>query len=52
MGGDAMPKVPDWRSYQVGSHTPELQQVERMLKSLGLKVRIILSLKLPSIESL
>ena len=31
-------KVPDWKIYQVGNHTPELQQVQRMLSSLGLKV--------------
>ena len=40
MGGDHhhMYKVPDWRSYTVGEHTPELHKNERMLKSLGLKV--------------
>ena len=39
MGGGEMPyKVPDWKIYQVGNHTPELQQVQRMLSSLGLKV--------------
>ena len=32
-------KVPDWKIYQVGKHTPELEQVQRMLGSLGLKVR-------------
>eukprot|EP00092_Neocalanus_flemingeri_P004547 GFUD01004897.1.p2 GENE.GFUD01004897.1~~GFUD01004897.1.p2 ORF type:complete len:100 (-),score=14.05 GFUD01004897.1:133-432(-) len=40
MGGDGhgFPyKVPEWQTYKVGAHTPELQQVERMLKSLGLK---------------
>ena len=31
-------KVPDWKIYQVGKHTPELEQVQRMLSSLGLKV--------------
>ena len=31
-------KVPDWKVYQVGKHTPELEQVQRMLSSLGLKV--------------
>jgi len=30
-------KVPDWKIYQVGKHTPELEQVQRMLGSLGLK---------------
>ena len=40
MGGGEMPyKVPDWKIYQVGKHTPELEQVQRMLGSLGLKVR-------------
>jgi NADH-ubiquinone oxidoreductase B12 subunit family len=29
--------VPDWRTYTVGEHTPELLKNERMLKSLGLK---------------
>ena len=38
MGGDAIPKVPDWRTCTVGPHTPELQKVERMLSSLNLKV--------------
>ena len=38
MGGGALPPVPDWKSYQVGSHTPELEKVQRMLKSMGLKV--------------
>ena len=39
MGGGEMPyKVPDWKIYQVGKHTPELEQVQRMLSSLGLKV--------------
>lgn len=37
MGGDAKSHVPDWKTYKVGAHTPELQHVERMLKSLGLK---------------
>ena len=42
MGGGEMPyKVPDWKIYQVGKHTPELEQVQRMLGSLGLKVRWI-----------
>ena len=31
-------KIPDWKIYQVGKHTPELEQVQRMLSSLGLKV--------------
>ena len=39
MGGGEMPyKIPDWKVYQVGKHTPELEQVQRMLSSLGLKV--------------
>ena len=39
MGGGEMPyKIPDWKTYQVGKHTPELEQVQRMLSSLGLKV--------------
>ena len=38
MGGGALPPVPDWKSYKVGSHTPELEQVQKMLKSMGLKV--------------
>ena len=38
MGGGALPPVPDWKSYQVGSHTPELEKVQKMLKSMGLKV--------------
>ena len=38
MGGGALPPVPDWKSYKVGPHTPELEKVQRMLKSLGLKV--------------
>ena len=40
MGGDGhgFPyKVTDWKAYKVGAHTPELEHVERMLKSLGLK---------------
>ncbi len=40
MGGDHhahTPKIPDWRIYTVGEHTPELLKNERMLKSLGLK---------------
>merc|ERR1712156_950014 len=38
MGGGEMPyKVPDWKIYQVGNHTPELENVQRMLSSLGLK---------------
>jgi hypothetical protein len=42
MGGDhhAAYKVPDWRTYTVGEHTPELLKNERMLKSLGLKVSV------------
>jgi hypothetical protein len=44
MGGDhhAAYKVPDWRSYTVGEHTPELLKNERMLKSLGLKVSAVM----------
>ena len=44
MGGDGhgFPyKVPDWKTYKVSANTPELQQVERMLKSLGLKVGVV-----------
>ena len=42
MGGGEMPyKVPDWKIYQVGKHTPELEQVQRMLSSMGLKVMIM-----------
>lgn len=41
MGGGALPPVPDWKSYKVGPHTPELEKVQRMLKSLGLKVGVI-----------
>lgn len=41
MGGDHHGhhtfKIPDWRIYTVGEHTPELLQNERRLKSLGLK---------------
>ena len=37
-GGDFHYKVPDWKTYKVGPHTPELENVQRMLKSLGLKV--------------
>ena len=40
MGGAPLPPVPDWKSYQVGSHTPELEKVQRMLKSMGLKVGV------------
>jgi len=36
-GGDFHYKVPDWKTYKVGPHTPELENVQRMLKSLGLK---------------
>ena len=44
MGGGEMPyKIPDWKTYQVGKHTPELEQVQRMLSSLGLKVSWSLS---------
>jgi len=32
-----MPPVPDWKHYTVGSHTPELEYTQRMLKSMGLK---------------
>merc|ERR1712130_1001947 len=35
--GGAMPPVPDWKHYTVGSHTPELEYTQRMLKSMGLK---------------
>ena len=41
MGGAPLPPVPDWKSYQVGSHTPELEKVQRMLKSMGLKVGVM-----------
>ena len=41
MGGASLPPVPDWKSYQVGSHTPELEKVQRMLKSMGLKVGVL-----------
>ena len=37
-GGGAFPPVPDWKTYKVGPHTPELENVQRMLSSLGLKV--------------
>jgi len=37
MGGGEIPKIPDWRTYTIGPHTPELQHTERMLKSCGLK---------------
>ena len=37
MGGD-FPPIPDWKTYKVGPHTPELEQVQRMLSSMGLKV--------------
>ena len=33
-------RVPDWRHYTVGEHTPELLKNEKMLKSLGLKVPV------------
>eukprot|EP00088_Acartia_fossae_P009303 TRINITY_DN14496_c0_g1_i1.p1 TRINITY_DN14496_c0_g1~~TRINITY_DN14496_c0_g1_i1.p1 ORF type:complete len:107 (+),score=21.13 TRINITY_DN14496_c0_g1_i1:30-323(+) len=36
-GGGPLPAVPDWKTYKVGPHTPELEHVQRMLKSLGLK---------------
>ncbi len=29
--------IPDYRIYQVGDHTPELQKIERMLAAKGLK---------------
>ena len=38
MGGGSIPKIPDWRTYTVGEHTPELLKTQRMLKSLGLNV--------------
>ena len=38
MGGGDLPHIPDWRTYTVGEHTPELLKTQRMLKSLGLKV--------------
>ena len=41
MGGGAFPPVPDWKTYKVGPNTPELQHVQRMLSSLGLKVIIL-----------
>ena len=44
MGGGALPPVPDWKSYKVGPHTPELEQVQRMLASMGLKVSIMIKL--------
>ncbi|XP_023331661.1 NADH dehydrogenase [ubiquinone] 1 beta subcomplex subunit 3 [Eurytemora carolleeae] len=37
MGGGELPHIPDWRTYTVGEHTPELLKTQRMLKSLGLK---------------
>jgi len=37
MGGGSLPHVPDWRTYTVGEHTPELLKTQKMLKSLGLK---------------
>ena len=37
-GGGHFPPVPDWKTYKVGPHTPELEQVQRMLSSMGLKV--------------
>eukprot|EP00088_Acartia_fossae_P040299 TRINITY_DN41970_c0_g1_i1.p1 TRINITY_DN41970_c0_g1~~TRINITY_DN41970_c0_g1_i1.p1 ORF type:complete len:114 (+),score=12.81 TRINITY_DN41970_c0_g1_i1:51-344(+) len=37
MGGGAVPKLPDWRIYTVGEHTPELLKVQKMLGSMGLK---------------
>ena len=40
MGGD-FPPIPDWKTYKVGPHTPELEQVQRMLSSMGLKVMIM-----------
>ena len=41
-GGGAFPPVPDWKTYKVGPHTPELEQVQRMLASMGLKVSIMI----------
>lgn len=40
MGGGAVPKIPDWRVYTVGEHTPELLKAQKMLNSMGLKVKI------------
>jgi len=37
MAGGAFPPVPDWKIYKVGPNTPELEQCQRMLSSLGLK---------------
>ena len=41
MGGGELPHIPDWRTYTVGEHTPELLKTQRMLKSLGLKVFVV-----------
>ena len=38
MGGGAVPKIPDWKIYTVGEHTPKLLQTQKMLNSMGLKV--------------
>ena len=38
MGGGAVPKIPDWKIYTVGEHTPKLLQTQKMLSSMGLKV--------------
>ena len=40
MGGGSLPKIPDWKVYTVGEHTPELLKTQRMLKSLGLTVSL------------
>nr|AQS22559.1 NADH dehydrogenase 1 beta subcomplex subunit 3 [Pseudodiaptomus poplesia] len=37
MGGDHGMKIPDWKSFTVGEHTPELLKLQKMLDSLGLK---------------
>ncbi|CAG0892050.1 unnamed protein product [Darwinula stevensoni] len=36
-GHSPIPKVPDYKSFQVGDHTPELQNLQRMLAYKGLK---------------
>eukprot|EP00088_Acartia_fossae_P043285 TRINITY_DN4559_c0_g1_i1.p1 TRINITY_DN4559_c0_g1~~TRINITY_DN4559_c0_g1_i1.p1 ORF type:complete len:102 (-),score=11.91 TRINITY_DN4559_c0_g1_i1:141-446(-) len=37
MGGGHEFKIPDWRSYTIGEHTPQLLHTQKMLKSMGLK---------------
>ena len=32
MGGGAVPKIPDWKIYTVGEHTPKLLQTQKMLR--------------------